>query len=248
MIASFSSVVVIIPFLIIGIFGSACLRFRLVNKIRPIIDSIHGPYRDNYRYWYGARLLLLVMIAVANPALADHEYFYRLLLQLLLVCVFTIFQAYIKPFSSRWINMLDIWCMFNVVLLIFVNIYNVFQASLSENVILINVIPMSITIIVVVGYHMVLFARHVSSKISWPIWITHPPVSGFISDRIDINYWLKESSHHTNNSRKGYVNIDNDKNDDADDCNGGQLTDSSCHDYSRFREPLLELSSDSTFN
>ena len=240
-IASISSVTIIIPFLILGIFGSFCLRYRLVNKIRPVIDSIHGPYKDHYRFWYGARLFLLVVIAVLNPSLGDQKLFYKLLLQLFVVCIFTTFQAYIKPFSSHWINVLDIWCMLNVISFIFLSIYSIYEVSLSQSMLLFNIIPMSITIIIVFCYHTMLFVRRMLSKFFCRSWKTSHSVTGFFSDKIDFNYWL------SSNSRAGYINIDDDKEDDNRHEACRDLTNScSTRDYSKLRESLLELSTDST--
>lgn len=233
MIASASSVFVIIPFLLLGTFGYMCLRYRLINKIRPVIDAMHGPYKDKFRFWYGARLFLLVSLAVVNPAyLGGGSQFLKILLQLFLVSAFTIFQAYIKPFSSNWINLLDLWCMLNVISLLFVNLLGLQAVAHSENLLFVNVASMTLTIVIIVGYHIVLFVRKVARRC--PCFIkADKSVSEYISERrMNINtYWLQ------NSFRKGYTDIDN-----VNDNYRGELTDSE-RDYSKLREPLLELSS-----
>ena len=46
-------------------------------------------------------LFLLVILAVINPVLRGYNPIFQLLLQLLLVTMFTNIQAYIKPFSQK---------------------------------------------------------------------------------------------------------------------------------------------------
>ena len=240
MFALVSSVFVIIPFLLVGTFGSMCLRYELVNKIRPVIDTMHGPYKDRFRFWYGARLFLLVSIAVINPAyLVGHGPFFKLLLQLLFVSLFTIVQAYIKPFASNWINMLDIWCMLNVIFLLFINLFGINFAKGSAQVeimLFLNILSMSITIFFVFGYHVIRFIRRVSPQRSCcNRFKTDDSLFEYLRNRMSTNTSMMRQS----SSRRGYVSIDFQTVQNQD----RELTDSTDgRDYSNLREPLLDVS------
>ena len=55
----------IIPFILVGLFGVKMLRSRFIAKyFRPFIDAIHGPYKENLRYWFGLRLVILSVIYI----------------------------------------------------------------------------------------------------------------------------------------------------------------------------------------
>ena len=244
-IASVSTVFVIFPFILVGTFGSLCLRYKIVDKIRPVIDAMHGPYRDRFRFWYGARLLLLVSIAIRiNPVYlpGKADPYFKHLLQLFFVSVFTAFQAYIKPFTSTWINVLDIWCMLNVMALLFIDLFATQEDNKIETLLLLNIIIMSITIIIVFGYHTRCFFRKLSLRLSCCKFLRSDQsvAARYFHTKFSINdgIWT---------SRKGYISI-NDDNTIEENVENRELiisTDSSRIDYSALREPFIELSNSS---
>ena len=221
-IASLSLVLFIIPSLILGIFGSVCLRFQIVSKFRPIIDAIHSPYHDHYHFWYGIRLFLLVILAVINPVLRGYNPIFQLLLQLLLVTMFTNIQAYIKPFSQKWINLLDMWCMVNVIVLIFINLYGAYGGLNAESLLFVSICVMCITTVLVFGYHTILFLGRVASCFS--LCKNWKEFTGSMVDTI--------ISKLQRPFRNNYIDIDD------NNINKIQLRNSG--DYSKLRESLLE--------
>ena len=155
---------VIIPYTVVGLFGSYCLRFSYVNKFRPFIDTIHGPYKDKQRVWFGARLVLLVSLSLVSVVLRGQDLFYQLLLQLTLVLIFTCVQAYKQPFEKLSNNILDLWCMMNVLVLILINLYNSYNDdNVAQYLLLLELIVMNITIFCIIGFHVYLRIK----KRSW---------------------------------------------------------------------------------
>ena len=155
------TVLVIVPYLLIGTLGSFGLRYRWVNKLRPFIDAIHGPYKDNRRYWFGVRLILLVIIYVTYAILRGRYPHQQILLTLLLLTAFTIVQAAIAPFEQDLVNVLDIWVVFNAIVLVCVNLYVALGGENGAYLLLINLIVMLCTSTAVVAYHVVLVVQHV---------------------------------------------------------------------------------------
>ncbi len=241
-IASFSTVFVIFPFILVGTFGSVCLRYKIVDKIRPVIDAMHGPYRDRFRFWYGARLVLLVSIATINPVYlpGKADPYFKHLLQLFFVSVFTAFQAYIKPFTSPWINVLDIWCMLNVMALLFIDLFAMQEDSKLESLLFLNIIIMSITIVIVFGYHTLCFIRKLSLRLSCCKFLrSDQSVAAYFHSKFSINDAVRWTA------RKGYISVNDDKTNENVENRKLIVSTDSRIDYSALREPLIELSNSS---
>ena len=160
-IATLVAVLVIVPYLLIGTLGSFGLRYRWINKLRPFIDAIHGPYKDNRRYWFGMRLILLVIIYVTYAILRGRYPHQQILLTLLLLAAFTIVQAAIAPFERDLVGILDIWVVFNAIVLVCVNLYIALGGENGAYLLLINLIVMLCTVVAVVVYHVVLVVQRV---------------------------------------------------------------------------------------
>ena len=107
----------IVPFTLVGLFGVKMLRNRFIARyFRPFIDAIHGPYKDNLRYWFGLRLIVLSVVYIVNAALQGSNMTLQLVLSLIILGSFTFAEGVYLPFKSRILNILDLWFM---VLLVF---------------------------------------------------------------------------------------------------------------------------------
>ena len=158
--ASLFTSIVIVPYVGLALFGWTCLRFSYINKFRPFFDTIYGPYKDSYRYWFGLRLVLLVFIAISTASMTGEFTFYQYLLQIVLLVIFTIFQAYLKPFKKSWDNILDTWCMLNVLALVCINMYRIYQDLYSEYIFFASLISICSTILGILLYHVLKTFRY----------------------------------------------------------------------------------------
>lgn len=198
--ASLFTSIVIIPYVAFSLFGWMCLRFYYVNKFRPFFDTIYGPYKDAYRYWFGLRLVLLVLIAVLTAALTGGFTFYQYLLQVILLVVFTVFQAYLKPFKTDWANILDTWCMINVLALILINMYHSYGGHYSEFILFAFFIGSCSTIIGVFMYHVIkrlgclyMYCKHKRERQGSQMWVPNHSTT-IVTPRItDKNTQFRES-------------------------------------------------------
>ena len=50
--------VILVSFNVLLLFTRSLLRFRFVNKFKPLLDPHLGPYKDKYFYWTGLQILL----------------------------------------------------------------------------------------------------------------------------------------------------------------------------------------------
>ena len=125
-------------------------RFRIINKFKPLIDAYCAPYKDRYRFWFGARLWVLVVTYVLFAILRDFPLIF-VLCQCILLLLFTLAQVTIMPFRSKIINWLDLFFMVNALLLMIVVLY-----SYSRNSNAASAASVALTVAVfccIVGYH-----------------------------------------------------------------------------------------------
>ena len=222
--ATLVAALVIFPYLLLGTLGSFGLRYRWVNKLRPFIDAIHGPYKDNRRYWFGVRLILLVTVYATYASLRGRYPQEQLLLTLVLLVTFSMVQAYIRPFQKDLVGILDTWLMFNTILLVCINLYSTLGGSSAVYLLLVNLIVVLCTAIVVLIGHIIMVVKHVKVK--------PKPVSNLVehaaittnSESPSVTMSVVSISQNTNST------------------NDSQLVENSNEQYSmsRLREPLLD--------
>ena len=144
----------IVPFTLVGLFGVKMLRSRFIAKyFRPFIDAIHGPYKDNLRYWFGLKLIVMSLVYIVNAVLQGSNMTLQLVLSLIILGSFTLAESVFLPFKSMILNTLDLWFM---VLLLFNILMNLAYSS-SENTITtittIMIVLSFVTFIVILLYH-----------------------------------------------------------------------------------------------
>ena len=163
--ATLVAALVIFPYLLLGTLGSFGLRYQWVNKLRPFIDAIHGPYKDNRRYWFGMRLILLVIVYTTYAILRGPYPQEQLLLTLVLLVTFTIVQAYIRPFQKDLVGILDTWLMFNTIILVCINLYSTLGGNNAVYLLLTNLILVLCTVLAVVIGHIIMVVKRVKAEL-----------------------------------------------------------------------------------
>ena len=70
------------------------LRSRFITKyFRPFIDTIHGPYKENLRYWFGLRLIDLSLVYVVIAVLQGTNMTLQLVLSFIILGSFTLAEG-----------------------------------------------------------------------------------------------------------------------------------------------------------
>ena len=146
--------VLLIPYITLLLFGNTLTnRFRRASfYLRPILEAIHAPYKENRRGWFVARLLLVVIIYMVYVVFRSQN---SGILNVILSCVLSLFligQALFQPFKNKFINVLDCWLMLNITL-VYVTLWsNV--SSVSEVVNIIAVLLAALTFLAILLYHL----------------------------------------------------------------------------------------------
>ena len=73
---------------------------KKANQIKPMNDAHYAPYKGEWRWWLGARLWLLVVMYTLNPVYSSDRPSLLLIIQAIMVILFIITQASIKPFGQ----------------------------------------------------------------------------------------------------------------------------------------------------
>ena len=125
-------VVFIIPYGIAIIFSTCIQRFAKSTRLNAYFDASLAPYKDKLRFWFGARLILVCILyfIIANRGTNNADI--TLTLQVSFLVGFAILQAFIQPFKSTAIAILDLSFFVNLILLSVGTAYTIQTASRGQ--------------------------------------------------------------------------------------------------------------------
>ena len=103
----------LIPFNIMLLFTRYFLRFRIVNRFKPLLDAFQGSYKDKYYYWVAVHLALrsLFFSLYAFPEKL------KLILSTMLLIVFGIYSGYVRPNKNKAVNIQELLLLINLAIM-----------------------------------------------------------------------------------------------------------------------------------
>lgn len=113
---------ILIPYTILLTGVKQFSRYRIVDRFRPLIDAYCAPYKDKWRFWFGARLWVLIAVYVSY-AVSRNDITTLFLAECIILAAFTFTQLLIMPFKSFAINVLDSFFMINALFLSIIGLY-----------------------------------------------------------------------------------------------------------------------------
>ena len=107
-------VFIIAPYKIFLFSAQWMLRSSWISsRYKPLIDASLAPFKDRYRFWFGLRLMIIAVLVVVaiffTPSYPDVVTY----VHLVIIFILTLIQAYIKPYKSKVVNILDIFFLVN---------------------------------------------------------------------------------------------------------------------------------------
>ncbi len=117
-IAAAFTVLFIVPYTILLTFAYYLMRFKFINKFKPFLDAYGGPFKDKWRFWFGLRLWIMAILLSVNSALQGTNFDQMLTGHLVIIIVFILLQALIRPFRNQLVGAVDIFYMLNYWLII----------------------------------------------------------------------------------------------------------------------------------
>ena len=153
----------LIPYMLIILTGRLLMKSNKIREyLRPIYEAIHAPYKYNKQYWFTARQLLLILSSVVytiyrGSNMTKFLFVYSIILPVYML--FVTFQAYLKPFKNKFINILDLSVMINYGTILCTNWYFIGRKTYYCTIGILDatfVHVLMFTFSVVVFYHIVL--------------------------------------------------------------------------------------------
>ena len=162
----------LIPYMLIILTGRLLMKSNKIREyLRPIYEAIHAPYKYNKQYWFTARQLLLIFVFIVYTIYRGrNDFFFAYSFILPIYSFFVALQAYLKPFKSKIINILDLSVMINIGVIMSTNWYfltNVKYICAGGIFDAIFVYILMFTFSVVVFYHIVLVTGQQARFISY---------------------------------------------------------------------------------
>ena len=148
----------LIPYILIILTGRLLMKSNKIREyLQPIYEAIHAPYKYNKQYWFTARQLLLICVCILYAMHRGNRFFLAFSIFLPVYFVFVTIPAYLRPFKSKVLNVLDLSVMINYGILLYTNWYflknYVCTAGVFDSTF---VYVMMFTFSVVVFFHIVL--------------------------------------------------------------------------------------------
>ena len=88
-------------------------KFHTSQRLTPFLDACLAPYKDKWRFWFGIRVIILFLVCIVFAIQGTDNPGLNLLIQHLFVISFLVTQAHCQPFKNMYINMLDLFFLFN---------------------------------------------------------------------------------------------------------------------------------------
>ena len=119
-------VLFLLPYTVLVTFSYCFMRFKLVNRFKPLIDAYCGPFKDKWRFWFGLRLwitiTLSILSAVDNVLLLEKYTETVFIIHFFVINIFIFLQAFCRPFRNLLICLIDILFMVNYWLMVVVHL------------------------------------------------------------------------------------------------------------------------------
>ena len=114
----------LIPYMLIILTGHLLMKSNKIRKyVQPIYEAIHAPYKYNKQYYFTARQRLLIFGCILYAQYRGNSFFLVFSIFLPVYFIFMTFQAYLRPFKSKVLNILNLSVMINFGLILCTNWY-----------------------------------------------------------------------------------------------------------------------------
>ena len=143
----------VIPYVSIFTFSRVIQRFVSSPRFTAILDANLAPYKDKLRFWFGVRLILILILYLISANLGSDFIGLALTLQAAFIVVFAIIQAFIRPFKNLALELLDMFFIVNIIFLILGVLYVNFRNGSQEEVVIVHISLAFIVTCCIIGWH-----------------------------------------------------------------------------------------------
>ena len=115
-------IIYVIPTTFLTLFPQRLYSIRYVSRLKPLYDAVWAPFKPQYRWWFGVRLLLRWVIMIITTFLQfalPSSTFALVIILIVLLYLHTV----LSPFQGTWQNRTDSFLLTNLALLIIGALY-----------------------------------------------------------------------------------------------------------------------------
>ena len=134
------------------LFTKTLMRFSIIYRLKPFIDALQGPFKNQHYYWIGVHLLIrnaMLLISILEKHLS-------ITIGCIMLLTGAVVQSYLQPYKNKSNNYQEMLLFYNYIAL---SVLLLFDGSESVNVIVLNVmVGLSfLQFLLVIAYHIHLF-------------------------------------------------------------------------------------------
>ena len=141
----------ILPYVVFFTFSTYIQRWVNSTRLNAYVDASLAPYKDELRFWFGARLILTSIIYVIIANRGTNNPAITLTLEVSLLVGFALIQAYIRPFKSIGVAFLDMSFLLNLIALTLGTSYTIQNDKRYSDQDTLVTLSMSITFLTYIG-------------------------------------------------------------------------------------------------
>ena len=109
------------PYVITFTFSNLISQWVTSTRFTAVMDANLAPFKYKLRFWFGVRLILLLILYSVYATLGTKSADLALTFQVCFLVLLTTIQAFIRPFKRSILELLDIFFIVNLILLMLAN-------------------------------------------------------------------------------------------------------------------------------
>ena len=125
------------------------LRFKMINRFKPIMDAFQGSYKDKHHYWVAVHITIRSFLF----AMYAFQTSLKLILSTMLLMIFSVYSGYVHPHKNKFVNIQELLLLLNLTIM-----YAVSYQGSGKTFSIVTNIMISLTFIqlfIIVLYHSV---------------------------------------------------------------------------------------------
>ena len=104
---------ILIPFNITLLCRRYLAQFRIVNYLKPLLDTFHGSYKDRYYYWIAVHIILRSIFFSLYTLVIS----LRLTIATIVLVLFTVCYGYLQPNKNKLVNIQELSLLANLLIM-----------------------------------------------------------------------------------------------------------------------------------
>ena len=142
---------VLLSYMTILLAGRPLMRVRKLREyIRPIYEAIHAPYKHNKEFFFAARLSLLVFIYTLSTFYRTGDVYKGYAITIPITTIYVTIEAFCRPFHKMWLNIFNLYIMWNCLIISGTSWYNFKVSSSNETSIIFTITTSTVFLALVV--------------------------------------------------------------------------------------------------